>query len=214
MELWLAFTDFEAMDKAHAYPIKGVLTNPTLLSLPKLPWKTTVSRLNEIGTLPLGLQVLSTTLDGMAAEIKLYHRLVDRKQLIIKLPFCVDALRVLPIARQMGHAVNIAAVCSFGQAIVALESEPEYLSVYVGRVSDGGGDGVALVAEIKQYARSCGKGTLIQAASLRTAAQFEEVARAGADGAVVPLEVIEQTIRNELTDQSIRKFAQDWATIA
>jgi TalC/MipB family fructose-6-phosphate aldolase len=214
MELWLAFTGFEQMEKAHEYPIKGVLTNPTLLSLPKLHWKETVSRLNTFGTLPLGLQVVSTSMEEMIAEIKLYHQLVDRKQLIIKLPFCRDALRVLPFIRQMGHAINVAAVCSFGQAIVALESEPEYLSIYVGRVSDGGGDGVALVSAVKGYALRCGKRTLIQAASIRTARQVEEVAVAGADAAVLTLPVIEQTMKNELTDQSIHEFARDWASVS
>jgi transaldolase len=214
MELWLAFTDFESMEKAHEYPIKGVLTNPTLISLPKLHWKEAIARLNKIGSLPLGLQVVSTSLEQMIAEIQTFHRLVDRKELIIKLPFCLDALRSIPFIRQLGHTVNIAAICSFGQAVVALESEPEYLSIYVGRVSDGGGDGVALLAQVKRYALRCGKGTLIQAASLRNAQQLEEVAETGADAAVIPFNVIEQAMKNELTDQSIGKFSKDWASIS
>jgi TalC/MipB family fructose-6-phosphate aldolase len=214
MDLWLMFTDFEGMEQAHEYPIKGVLTNPTLIALPKLPWKETVSRLNTIGTLPLGLQVVSTSLQEMIAEVKLFHQLVDRKELIIKLPFCKDALRLMPFIRQLGHAINVAAVCSFGQAIIALESEPEFLSIYVGRVTGGGGDGVALVSEVKQYALRCGKRTCIQAASIRTARQVEEVAAAGADAAVIPLTLIEQTMKSDLTDQSIRDFTRDWAPIS
>jgi transaldolase len=83
----------------------------------------------------------------------------------------------------------------------------------VGRVNDGGGDGIELVSRVKQYASSCGIRTVIQAASIRTVRQFENVAQAGADAAVIPYTVLEEVIKNELTDQSIKKFARDWATI-
>ena len=169
MDLWLMFTDFEGMEQAHEYPIKGVLTNPTLLALPKLPWKETVSRLNTIGTLPLGLQVVSTSLPEMVVEVKLFHQLVDRKELIVKLPFCKDAVRLMPFIRQLGLAVNVAAVCTFGQAIIALESEPDTCPSMSEELPARGGDGVALVSEVKQYALRCGKSTCIQAASIRTA---------------------------------------------
>jgi transaldolase len=214
MQLWLAFTSFEEMEKAHSYPIQGVLTNPTLVSMPGIHWREAVSRLNEIGTLPLGLQVISTRKKTMIEEIKAFHGMIDNKPLIIKLPFCLDAMSVIPFIKRLGHAVNMAAVCTFSQGIVALETDIEYLSIYVGRVSDGGGDGIELVGQLKDYALSAGKRTLIQAASIRTLKQFEEAARSGADAVVIPFALLEEAVKSPLTEESLKKFADDWSKIS
>jgi TalC/MipB family fructose-6-phosphate aldolase len=213
MDLWLAFTSLEEMQKAHDYPIKGVLTNPTLVSLPKRHWKEIIGKMNALGNLPLGLQVVSTEENEMIGEVKTYHEIVNRKELIIKLPFCLNSLRILPFINQLGHAVNMAAICTYSQAVVALEADIQYLSIYVGRVNDGGGDGIELVSLVKKYALGCRKATVVQAASIRTVEQFEEVAKAGADAAVIPFTILEKAMKSEMTDESIRKFADDWATI-
>ena len=50
MEIWLAFLSFEEMGRAYDYPIKGVLTNPTVINTLEMNWKDAVTRMNEIGT--------------------------------------------------------------------------------------------------------------------------------------------------------------------
>ena len=84
MEIWLAFSSFEEMGKAHDYPIKGVLTNPTVISALEMNWKEAVTSMNEIGDLPLGLQVVSTQRNEMIEEINAFARLIDKKQLTPK----------------------------------------------------------------------------------------------------------------------------------
>jgi len=210
MEIWLAFSGFEEMEKAHAYPIKGVLTNPTIVSRAGMGWREAISRMNEIGDLPLGLQVVSTEMDRMLEEVETYRGLVNRKPLIIKLPFCRNALRVVGFIKKRGLGVNVAAVCTFSQAVVALETDPDYISIYVGRVSDGGGNGAELVRKIKTYAVESNKRTLVLAASLRDACGFEEAALAGADAAVVTLPVLEDAVKSGLTDESIATFKEEW----
>jgi TalC/MipB family fructose-6-phosphate aldolase len=213
MEIWLAFTSFDEMEKSHKYPIMGVLTNPTLLTKPKLHWEDVIKRLNSIGKLPLGLQVVSTSEGEMMEEIQAFRRLVDRKELIFKIPVCAAGLKIVPLIRELGHRINMAAICTFNQAVIVLETEIDYLSIYVGRVTDSGGDGIDLVRQIKDYAAGCGKTVIIQAASIRTVEQFEKAAHAGADAIVVPCTLLEEALQSNLTDQSIQKYANDWAGI-
>ena len=214
MEIWIAFSSFKEMEKAHDYPIKGILTNPTVISVLEMNWMEAVTKMNEIGDLPLGLQVVSTQKNEMREEINAFNRIIDKKQLIIKLPFCLDALQVIPFIKKLGLEVNMAAICTFTQAIVALESDIEYLSIYVGRVTDGGGDGMQLIHQVKDYAHRCQKSTVIMAASIRTVKQLEEVAISGADAAVITLDVLEEAMKSSLTDESIEKFSADWSKIA
>jgi TalC/MipB family fructose-6-phosphate aldolase len=214
MEIWLAFSSFKEMEKAYDYPIKGILTNPTVIGALEMNWKEAVSRMNEIGDLPLGLQVVSTQRNEMIEEIYAFNRLINKKQLIIKLPFCPDALQVMPFIKKLGLEANMAAICTFTQAIVALESDIEYLSIYVGRISDGGGDGMQLIHQVKDYAHRCQKSTVIMAASIRNVKQLEEVAIAGADAAVITFDVLEEAMKSRLTDDAIEKFSTDWSKIA
>jgi hypothetical protein len=83
MEIWLAFSSFEEMEKAHDFPIKGVLTNPTVISVLEMNWKKAVTRMNEIGDLPLGLQVVSTQRNQMIEEINAFNdfRLYPRREI-------------------------------------------------------------------------------------------------------------------------------------
>jgi TalC/MipB family fructose-6-phosphate aldolase len=214
MKIWLAFTDFESAEKALAYPIQGILTNPTLISLPELLWRETVKKLNTIGKLPIGLQVVSTNEQEMIEEISEFHKLIDRKELIIKLPFCLSTLKLAPYIKNMRHRINIAAVCTYNQAVYALETDPEYLSIYVGRVDDSGGDGAGLVERVKKYAIGCGKTSVIQAASIRTAQQLTDVAEAGADAAVITFELLQGAMKSEITDESIHAFKKDWEKVS
>jgi transaldolase len=184
------------------------------MSLPKLPWKEMIRKLDSIGTRPLGLQVVSTVEQEMIREIETYHQMVLSKELIIKLPFCLNTIKVMPFIRRLGHEINMAAVCTFSQAVIALEAEPEYLSIYVGRVTNSGGNGMQLLGEVKQYAQAAGKSTVIQAASIRTLKQFNDAAKAGADAIVIPFAVLTEAMKSDMTDQSIEKFAEDWATIS
>ena len=170
--------------------------------------------MNEIGNLPLGLQVVSTQKDEMIEEIDAFNRIIDKKRLIIKLPFCPGALQVIPFIKKLGLEVNMAAICTFTQAIVALETDIEYLSIYVGRVTDGGGDGIQLIRQIKDYVHRFQKSTVIMAASIRTVKQLEEVALAGADAAVITFNVLEEAMKSRLTVESIEKFSADWSKIA
>ncbi|MBZ5746124.1 transaldolase family protein, partial [Clostridium butyricum] len=53
--------------------------------------------------------------------------------------------------------------------------------------------------------------TEIIAASVRNPIHVIEAAKAGADIATVPFNLVEQMIKHPLTDQGLEKFKADWA---
>lgn len=214
MKLWIASANADEVEYAcQYYPIHGVITNPSIIAAEGPDWKHTVSRLNDIAGDLIHLQVISTAETDILRDFAEFRTLIDKKTLIAKLPMTRDTLKVVPVIKRMGYGVNITAVSTYAQAIVALEEDIDYLSVYVARVSDDGGDGLRLLHDIRNHVDKKGVSTQLIAASVRNVEQFEEVARVGADGVAAPASLLERVITSPLTDRSIQQFSADWGNV-
>ena len=71
--------------------------------------------------------------------------------------------------------------------------------------------GMDLVRDIAEIFAVHGIETEIIAASVRNPIQVIEAAKAGADIATVPHNLVMQMIKHPLTDQGLEKFKADWA---
>jgi transaldolase len=213
MEIYLASANPDEIKKAYAFPIAGVLTNSSIIkkenrSLPEL-----VKEIDGIGGLPFGLQIAATEEGQMMEEARLFQSLIQNRTLHLKIPYCPDAFKLIPQLRDSGMILNLTGVSSLAQAFLALESGIDYLSIYVGRVTDAGGNGVSLLKEIKGYADDHGKQTRIVGASIRNIKHLEEVARAGADAVAIPYPLLLESMESEITQKSIAGFKKDWKDV-
>jgi transaldolase len=213
MEIYLASANPDEIRKAYDLPIAGVLTNSSIIKkegrvLPEL-----VEEIDQIGDLPFGLQIAATDLDEMMGEARLFQSLIHNRTLHLKIPYCPDAFKVICQLRDTELTLNLTGVSTLSQALLALESGIDYLSIYVGRVTDAGGDGVQLLEKIKYYADYHAKPTRIVAASIRNLEHLEEVALAGADAVAIPFPLLLETMRSPVTDQSVDGFKKDWGEV-
>ena len=74
-------------------------------------------------------------------------------------------------------------------------------------------DGVELIRTIAEIFEIHEIKTEIIAASIRNPIHVTESARAGADIATVPYNIIKQMIKHPLTDQGLEKFKADWEKV-
>lgn len=213
MEIYLASANPDEIKKAYALPIAGVLTNSSIVKREKRSLPDLVKEIDEIGDLPFGLQIAATEETQMMAEARLFHSLVHNRTLHLKIPYCPDAYKIIPRLKHSGSILNLTSVSTLAQAFLALETEIDYLSIYVGRVSDSGGDGVRLLQEIKKFAGYHNKRTRIVAASIRNLEHLMEIAMAGADAVAIPFSLLLETMESEVTTQSILGFKKDWKEV-
>jgi len=71
-------------------------------------------------------------------------------------------------------------------------------------------DGMNLVRDIAEIFALHGIETQIIAASVRNPIHVIEAAKAGADIATVPYNLVMQMLKHPLTDQGLEKFKDDW----
>lgn len=189
--------------------IDGVTTNPSLIAASGRGFRETVTAIAEL--VPQGdvsAEVVAADYDGMmreALEIASWH-----PALVIKVPMSAVGLRVVRDLARRGIRTNMTLVFSLPQALLAARAGATYISNFVGRVDDGGGDGMVAVADTVAMIGRYGYGSQVLVASVRHPRHVVEAVRVGAHVATVPLAVLEQLAEHPLTAAGLARFRADW----
>ena len=93
---------------------------------------------------------------------------------------------------------------------MAAKAGATYISPFVGRIDDAGGDGGNLLEDIRAVYDQYGFETSILAASLRSLHHVEGAALAGSDAATLPVKIFDQLISHPQTDLGLDAFLADW----
>ncbi len=213
MKLWIASANKEILKKSYEFPLTGIITNPSVIAMEDKPWRETLKDLNDFCEDKIHIQVLSTEEEEIYKEVEEFSKYIDKNRLIVKIPMSLGGLKAVPLLKSKGYEVNITAVCNMSQAVLALETDIDYISIYVARINDQGRDGVEFIENIMEYIKTIGKTTKIIAASVRNKEQLESVIRIGVDAIAITLNLLEEMCSDDLTTKSIEQFEKDWNSI-
>ena len=126
-----------------------------------------------------------------------------------ELPHVAAAFDSAVFARE-GIPTNVTLCFSLNQALLAAKAGASFISPFVGRIEDAGGDGIGLLERIREVYDTYGFTTQILAASLRSPAHVEAAALAGCDAATLPAKVFDQLPAHPLTETGLAAFLSDW----
>ncbi len=136
------------------------------------------------------------------------------KNVVVKIPIAETGLIAISRLAAEGIRVNCTLVFSANQALLAARAGATYVSPFVGRLDDGGEDGMEAVREMVQIMELHDLTTEVLAASIRHPRHVTEAALAGAHIATIPPSVFFQMLRHPLTDSGIERFLADAASYA
>lgn len=214
MKLFVDTANVEEIKKANDLGvICGVTTNPSLVAKEGRDFFEVVKEITAIVDGPISAEVISLEADKMVEEAKEIIKKIDNPNVVIKIPMCAEGLKATKVLASLGIKTNVTLIFSAAQALLAARAGATFVSPFVGRVDDIGGDGVGLISEIVDIFSVHNIDTEIIAASIRTPVHVIECARAGSDIATVPYKVIEQMISHPQTTSGIEKFLKDWETL-
>ena len=189
--------------------ICGVTTNPSLVAKEGRDFNEVIKEITGIVDGPISGEVVSEDAQGMikeGREIAAIH-----KNMIVKIPMTAEGLKATKVLSKEGIKTNVTLIFSATQALLAANAGATYVSPFLGRVDDISMIGMDLVRYIAEIFSVHGIKTEIIAASVRNPIHVIEAAKAGADIATVPFNLVEQMIKHPLTDQGLEKFKADWA---
>jgi transaldolase len=238
MRLFLDTAKIEEIRQALAWGvIHGVTTNPSLMQRAGTSNLKQVSiEICELVQGPVSAEVVSTDAEGMlreAREIATWH-----EHIVIKIPVTAEGLEAINPMRHwwvdssgLLHTdpgddpsdsenqfawpvrVNATLVFSAAQGLLAALAGAAFVSPFVGRLDDGGLDGMEVVSELVEIFDSYGIATDVLAASLRHPQHVIQAALAGADVATMPFSVLQKMVQHPYTEVGLRAFLDDWAKV-
>lgn len=191
-----------------AWLINGVTTNPTLVAREKRPFKEVIAEICEIVDGPVSAEATALDAEGMIAqarEISTIH-----ENVVIKIPMTEEGMKAVKTLSQEGIRTNVTLVFSANQALLAAKCGASFVSPFVGRIDDVGGDGMDLVSQILDVYTAYEYSTEVIVGSVRHPRHVLDAALLGADIATVPYAVLKKLFNHPLTDVGIKRFLKDW----
>ncbi len=210
MDLFLDTADTDEITaRTGAGLIDGVTTNPSLIAKSGADIFERIKAICDVVDGPVSAEVVATETDAMIAEGRKLAAIADN--VAVKLPLTPAGLAACKVFSDDGVATNVTLCFSVNQALLAAKAGATFVSPFIGRVEDMGGDGIGLIEAIREVYDRYGFDTNILAASLRSPAHVEASALAGADCATLPAKVFDQMFKHPLTDSGLEAFLSDWA---
>ncbi len=191
--------------------IDGVTTNPSLAAKTGRNYDETIKEIAQIVDGPISAETISLDFEGMLQEA--YHFAKIHKNIVIKVPMTLVAMKVVKRLSSEEIATNVTVTFSANQALLAAKAGATYVSPFVGRLDDISEDGMQLIEHIRQIYDNYDFDTQILVASVRNPIHVRDAALIGADVATIPYSVLKQLASHPLTDSGIEKFLKDWEKV-
>ena len=209
MQIFIDSADIgELTDLAATGLVDGVTTNPSLIAKAGKPILPTVKTICGIIPGPVSAESVALDHDGMVAEGRKLMSLAPN--IVVKLPLTMEGLKACRTLTAEGARTNVTLCFSAVQALLAAKAGATYISPFLGRLDDGGQDGMELIREIRAIYDTYDFDTQILAASIRTPMHVRDAALSGADCATIPPNVFRALYKHVLTDIGLENFLKDW----
>ena len=128
----------------------------------------------------------------------------------IKIPCIPNGLAAAKALADQNIPTNVTLVFNTTQAIAAANAGATYVSVFMGRLDDIAHSSAEILYEIGEIWDVQDYDAQIISASIRHPIHIVESAKAGADIATVPYNVLMQSLKHPLTDIGLKKFLADY----
>lgn len=217
----------------------GITTNPSLLAKePKTSFDLHIKKIIElIGKyqpgIHLSVEVFSKNQDEILKQAQKFVQEFNYPQISVKVHVGWDELETIKKLAQMGISVNCTACMSVSQAIMAARAGAKYVSLFYGRIRDGGHDPEKaelrdnlkernvledadfdpyhVIRTIRNIFDESGLTTEIIAGSIRGVLDIKHACLAGAHIITIPPKFFPEMMSHFKTDQVVEQFIKDFS---
>jgi transaldolase len=208
MKIFIDSADLGEIKEAAAMGvIDGVTTNPSLVAKSGKSLESVIREICEVVDGPISAEVVATDYEGIIREGTALSKI--HPNIVVKVPLIPAGIRAVKTFTNEGIHTNVTLCFSAPQALLAAKAGATYISPFIGRIDDIGGDGLELIAQLVTIYNNYGYETEVLAASIRHPVHLVRCAQLGADVATIPHKVILQLLQHPLTDAGLAKFLED-----
>jgi transaldolase len=214
MEIFLDTAKIEEIKKWLAQGvIDGVTTNPSIMLKDGVydieAGTKAIAAL--LGDLPVSVEVITNDLDEMLAQGRKFASWA--KNIVVKIPVISESgtpcLGVVKTLESSGIRVNVTAMMSFGQMLLAAKAGATYISLFGGRVADEGQPMGDVIRMTRRWLDDWGLKSKIIVGSMREVMNIQEAANAGAHIVTIPPQFMTRLVDHKYTRFTVGEFVRD-----
>ncbi len=199
--------------------IRGVTTNPSILM--KDGFRGGIKELKDrqieiarlIAPLPLSVEVTTNDREGMFEQAREFAGWAENINVKITIHGPEGELENLEVVHQLEKKenirVNVTAMMSAQQGLLAALAGASYVSLFGGRINDMGHDAAGEISRLRGLIDSLRLEAKIIAGSVREVANVADWLEAGADFVTVPPALLAKMPLHPYTKETVRMFLRD-----
>lgn len=203
--------------------IRGVTTNPTILHKEGVTggWAGIEQRCKEIARLveplPVSVEVTTNEPEEMLEQARAFHEWAENINVKIPVHGPEGGTENLRLVHQLeveeDIRVNVTAMMSAQQCLLAAAAGATYVSIFGGRVNNMGYDSRQEVRRLRQLLDAFGSPARIIVGSTREALNIVEWFEAGADIVTAVPDLLETMLVHPYSKETVRQFLEDGAKL-
>ena len=191
--------------------VDGITTNPTLISKEKGHPEDIMREIVKIVKGPVNLEVVGIRTEEMVEEGLRLKRFGDN--VVVKVPMTMEGLKAVKKLSEDKIKTNVTLIFSSNQALLAAKAGASYVSPFIGRLDDGGQEGMTVIKEIVQIFNNYDFQTEVLVASVRHPIHVIEAGKIGAHIVTLPPDILGKMLTHPLTDKGLSLFLSDWEKV-
>lgn len=214
MEIFIDTANIEEIDKwLKMGVIDGVTTNPSIMYKDGIQNIKSGAQLiaNLIDPLPLSVEVTTNNLNEMIQQAHVFSSWANN--IVIKIPqINPDGTPCYGVIKQLameGIRVNATAAMSLGQVILSAKANATYISIFLGRVTDEGGDANDIISKAVKWTEKWEYKGKILIGSIRSVGDIITAAIAGAHIITIPPQFISKMADHKYSRETVKQFVED-----
>lgn len=214
MQIFLDSADLKQLEKWLKQGIvDGVTTNPSIMFKDGITdLQSGVLRISKLlGNRPLSVEVTTNDHETMVEQAQEFA--TWGKNIVVKIPIVNEhgesCLGVIHALHNEGIPVNVTAILSFNQAILAAKAGASYVSIFAGRVADEGNDPSVVIRNVRRWLDEWNSPSRIIVGSIRAAMDIQNAALAGAHIITIPPQFLPKMVDHNYTRETVRQFIRD-----
>lgn len=213
MELFLDTANLDEIKEVLTWGVtKGLTTNQKIFQREKgTDFKEHVRQILGMIEGPVSLEVTESGLEGILREAEEYSRW--GVNVVIKVPMWGDGkgLKIASALEKRGIKVNMTAMMSPAQVMLAASIPTTYASLFYNRIKDAHEDPEKAIRESRAIVDQMNTKTKIIVGSIRDPSDVYKAALAGAHIVTVPYKMLVKMPFHVKTEETIKEFDNAWA---
>ena len=209
MKIFLDTADIESIKRANDTGLlDGITTNPSKILESGKKFQDVLTEICKIVKGPVSAEAVAVKAEDIVKEAVIIAGLAPN--IAIRVPMTPEGLKASMMLGDKDIKVNVTMVFAPDQVLLAMKTNPAFVSIVISRLDKIGGNVVALMRDSVTIKKNYGFKGEILAASIKNRANVVDCMKAGVDIVTLPENIFFDMFKHPQTDQGLSEFDVAW----